>query len=328
MDIFLSLLLLALGLLFVAKGGDWFVDSAVKIAKALKIPTMIIGATIVSIGTTLPELLTSLFSVIMGKATGNIADYNAIAIGNSIGSILCNVGLIMGFVLMVKPVSVGSDYKSKSICFMLMCLVVMVVVITGGGLVVYEGIILLILFIGYYALNIAQAMKSRKMTLRLSPEITVEKINFACIIKFVVAALAIALGAYLLVDNAKYICTRLGIPAQIIGVTVVAIGTSIPEFVTNIIALKRGESELGLGNILGANIINGCLLLGMVTCVGGGIAIDAVTRMLLVFFALAMAIVITIPTLATKKLKRWQGIAVFLMYIVVITINIIFVLHS
>lgn len=349
MIIALSLFLLAVGLALVVKCADWFVDASVTMAHTLRIPPMIIGATIVSIGTTLPEIITSVTSVIMGNITGNTADYNAIAIGNAIGSMACNLGLILAISLIARSGKTDKSYNAKAVLLIAISSLLTLFVATSRKIEIYEGIILLLLFVAFVAMNIIQAVKhmrsSNNMDINIIslPTSTIDNAQLATAtaairdkmprslaikltVQFIIGGVGIALGAYLMVNNASRLCSLAGIPTQIIGATVIAIGTSLPEFATAIAAIVKGESSLSMGNLIGANVINGTLLLGSITLIGGGIPVDNYTASFGIIFMLAIAAIAILPTVFRGKTSKLQGVLLLMTYLAMIITNIVYII--
>ncbi|HPE94580.1 MAG TPA: sodium:calcium antiporter, partial [Bacillota bacterium] len=262
MEIFLTIILFILGLVLIVKGGDWFVDAACWIAEVTGIPQFVVGATIVSIATTLPELIVSIVAAADGK--------NDMAIGNAIGSVTANSALIMGIALTCIPSVIRRrDYMIKGL---LLCVSVAVVTAFsfGGSFGLTGTIILMLLFAVFITDNLISGKKGRELldvSLEDSPlaakivkeETTVAKdaktvvIN---ILKFAAGAAGIVVGADLLVDNGSKLAALLGVPESLIAVTFVAIGTSLPELVTTITAIIKKQASLSAGNIIGANTID------------------------------------------------------------------------
>lgn len=334
MDIFLAVLFLAIGFVLIIKGGDLFVDSAIWLAKRTGIPEIIIGATIVSIGTTIPEVCVSVISVVKGLQDPALATgFNEIAIGNSVGSMLCNTALILAIVMIIKPPkSEGRSFVEKAVSLMLILGLLIIFVMTGSMISVVEGIILLGLFLVFMYMNFADAKRELKgggdrCKINEDKE-EAKKENSAIMIGlFVVGAAAIGLGAYLLSNYGEQLARLMGVPAQIIGVTIIAIGTSLPEFVTSISALRKGNCQMGLGNIIGANIINATLLLGLASVISGaGLPVDAVTKNVALWVLLAITIVLCVPAIIKNKTMKWQGYALLAMYTGFIAYNIIIIL--
>lgn len=333
-----DLLLLAVGFVLIIKGGDMFVDASTWVARALRVPEIIIGATIVSIGTTLPELITSVTSVVKGMASGDAAlveGYNAIAVGNAVGSMMCNAGLILALVMLIKPPATeGRSFAVKGIYLLCISAALGIFAVTGGGIALWEGIVLLSFFVLFIGLNLYEAAAGNKKVKQISVQETQDceavakdgKTIAKNVLFFILGAAAIALGAMLLVDNAQNICVSVGIPQQIVGVTVVAIGTSLPELVTSLTSLKKGNQNIGLGNIIGANVINATLLLGLVSCITGkGLPIDWITKNVAVWVMLAISVLLIVPSVITKKTSRWQGAAMLALYLGFMVYNVIYI---
>ena len=335
-----DVVLLIVGFVLIIKGGDLFVDAAIKIARAVKVPEIIIGATVVSIGTTLPELITSATSVIKAVSSNDaalIAGYNSIAVGNAIGSMMCNSGLILGTVMLIKPQKTGEGFAMKGIFLLFVSGILSVFVATGSGISMWEGVVLLALFLVFTGMNIYEAAEkkplyssvndaaaaSASISMTAADKKNAIKKTAATALCFVAGALAIALGAELLVDNAQSLCLGIGVPQQIVGITVVAIGTSMPELVTSLTSLRKGTADIGLGNVIGANVINATLLLGLVVCISGaGLPIDDITADVAVWVMLAIVAVLVLPAVVRKKTAAWQGAAMLALYLGFIVYNI------
>ena len=316
--------LLAFGLILLIKGGDWFVDAASSIAKRLKLPELLIGATVVSIGTTLPEVMTS--------AMGAMSGAGDIAYGNAIGSIICNTSLIAAITMAIKPANV----KRKTLIFPVAAFFIAAVFYAlnayiAQGFALWSGIILLCGFVAYMIINVVNMKRNpeeeeheeEKLD---TPEIPEEKPSAAGLIKDILMLIAgaaiIAVGAYLLVESATVIATQLGVPESVIGLTVVAIGTSLPELVTAITSLLKGHGALSLGNIIGANLFNLVLVSGAAITIApfalpesiadfGGINSSLIID---IPVALGVMAILTIPTMIRGKLSRVQGIALLVIY--------------
>lgn len=334
----LSIALLLVGILMIVKGSDIFVAAAVKLSRAIGVSELVIGATVVSIGTTLPEIITSITAVSMELVNGG-GEYMPIAIGNSIGSMCCNIGLVMALVAIIRPIKCEKTLAPKMI-ILLMTSVFITVAFAFGSLKIWHSIILIILFAVFIAENLINSNKNaRKLPLvgdssqkhkgiansfgekeKLSA-----KQKFYTLAAFILGALIVAGGAYITVDNIEKLCVVMKIPSQIIGVTVVAVGTSLPELATSITALRKGNRDIGIGNVIGANIINGTLLLGLIGIISGGVQIDSYTSSIGIFFMLAIVVIGIVPSLFTHKVARWQGIGAMILYIAMISVNVIFI---
>ena len=312
--------LLAFGFILLIKGGDWFVDAASGIAKRFHLPELLIGATVVSIGTTLPEVMTSA----MGAAAGS----GAVAYGNAIGSIICNTSLIAAITIAIKPGKADKKSLIFPVCFFFgTAAFYSFNAYFFGKFDLWMGITLLAGFVVYMVINVLNMKKNPSTEIE---EIETESKNEGeeskgGLIKdigvLVVAALVIAVGAYLLVESATTIAHQLKIPETIISLTIVALGTSLPELVTAITALMKGHGALSLGNIIGANIFNLVLVSGAAITINP-FAVPAEATFLgnnaslifdipLVFLVMA---IMTIPTAFTGKLRRWQGVSLLTLY--------------
>ncbi|MBR2323239.1 MAG: calcium/sodium antiporter [Clostridia bacterium] len=306
MSEFLVVLLFVVGIVLIVKGGDYFVDAASWIAEVSKIPKLIIGATIVSIATTLPELLVSIMAAVQGKTD--------MAVGNAVGSVTANVGLILAIALifMAGPIN-RKDYLLKSI---LMLLASLIVACCGfaGEVNILLSILLLLIFITFMVDNVISAKKS----VSLEDDTPVKKDKKTVIInvlKFVVGAVAIVWGADLLVDNGSEIARWIGVSERIIGVTIVAVGTSLPELVTTITAIVKKQSALSAGNIIGANVIDLTLIMPLCALVSGSALPIASTAVVDLVSCLAVGTLALVPALIMKKFSKWQGYALLGVYI-------------
>ncbi len=328
-----DVLLLAVGLILIIKGGDIFVDASVNVARALRVPEIIIGATVVSVGTTLPEIITSATSVVKGMTESDAAltaGYNSLAVGNAVGSMMCNAGLILGIVILSRPPRAGKGFAAKGIFLVFVTALLAVFSVTGGEISLWEGIVLLALFVLFTGLNIYEAAAFRSesplsgVAVKESGIELRKKVRGRDVAFFVLGAAAIALGATLLVDNAQSLCIEAGIPQQLIGITVVAVGTSLPELATALTSLRKGASDIGLGNIIGANVINATLLSGLVACItGSALPVDAVTGNVAVWVSLAITAILVLPSVFTGKTYRPQGFAMLALYLGFIVYNIL-----
>ena len=320
-----SVIFIAFGFLLLIKGGDWFVDSATSIAKRFKLPELLIGATVVSIGTTLPEVMTS--------AMGAMAGSGAIAYGNAIGSIICNTSLIAALTIAIKPAKADRKALVFPVCaFFAVAAFYAVNAYAFGKFERWTGIVLLCLFVVYMVVNVINMKKTpddadEKKEEALEPleSKTAEKSSNAGLIKdiavLVGAALVIAFGADLLVDGAITLATELKVPETIISLTIVALGTSLPELVTAITSLMKGHGALSLGNIIGANIFNLVLVSGAAITISPFDVPASATffgqNASFVFdipLMVGVMALMTIPALLRGKLARWQGVSLLLLY--------------
>jgi len=256
MSVGIDILLLILGLFLVCKGGDYFVDSSVDIARALGIPRIVIGGTIVSIATTTPELTVSAMASWMGDS--------GIAIGNAVGSAIANIGLIVGCVACITPVTVDSkDFRRRS-HWMTAGMILVIIFSWTRAMPPFYAAVLVIISIAYLVLdywNVRQRRNSQAEGTTNAPQKS-EDLKRA-IVFFVLGITLVILGSRLLVTSGVSIATALGIPSVIIGLSIVAVGTSLPELVTGITAARKGVPDLSIGNIVGANVLNLNLIIGI-----------------------------------------------------------------
>lgn len=317
-----TILLFILGLAFLIKGGDMFVDSAVSIAKRFNLPELLIGATIVSIGTTLPEVMVS--------ATGALQGNGAMAYGNAIGSIICNTSLISAITIAVSPSFVKrKDLVLPTIFFIISSIIYIFISYTTGFFSRTTGIILLSLFIIYISLQIRNALKDNDSN-QQSNNTTNTPLRRP-IILLIIGATIIAIGAKLLVDNGIKLAEIIGVPDSVIGLTFVALGTSLPELITAIQSLIKGHGLLSLGNIIGANLFNLILVSGIAITLNP-FAIPS-TKMLFGYNAslildipvmVSVMSLLLIPAFIKEKLYRWQGILLLCIYALFIVVQFFF----
>lgn len=314
-NIVVQIIIMIAAIVAVVKGGDIFVDAASWMAEATGIPKLIVGATVVSIATTLPEMFVSAIAAFDGLGD--------MAIGNAVGSVTANIGLIMAIALIAMPAVIKrKDYLLKSI---LMLGAALVIVICGfiGSLGVAGSLVLLLICAIAWTENIRNAKRAVAVTGIDKAEGVKEKIEGKVIAKnvvlFVVGAVAIAVGANFMVSSGEFIATYIGIPERIIAVTVIAIGTSLPELVTTVTAIVKKEMSLSVGNIIGANILDLTLILPVCTLIssaktGNPLSFTSTVAGLDLPAALIVGCIAVVPTLITKKFSRWQGILLLVVY--------------
>ena len=308
-----AVILFAIGLVLLIKGGDWFVDGATGIARRFKIPEIIVGATVVSIGTTLPEVMVS--------ATGALAGQGSMAYGNAIGSIICNTSLIAAITLAVKPGPVDPKaLKMPVIFFFVSAAIYCVAAYFMGEFTRPLGFLLLAIFVVYMIITVRQGFKNPAPEAHEEEEEKSRKL-WQELLLLVAGAAVIAVGADLLVDNGTFIAQELGVPETVIALTFVALGTSLPELVTAITSLAKGHGSLSLGNVIGANIFNLVLVSGMSITLNpfdlpadkliGGMNASLVVDTPVMLFVMAF---MTLPALIRGKLSRVQGILLLCIY--------------
>jgi cation:H+ antiporter len=283
-------------------GGNWLVNGGVGIAKKFRISNLVIGMTIVAYGTSTPELAASI------AAAG---DHSAIILGNIIGSNIANVGMVIGVAAILVPLAIQKSVLRKEIPIMLGVSMLLVLLSIDGEISQYDGALLLV-GLGVFAFyTFRDALKQRIKTENTS-ENTSNNIYLKSFGLIAIGIVVLYIGAILTVDNAVIIATEFGLSEKIIGLTVIAIGTSLPELITSIIAIRKGHSEIGIGNIIGSNIYNILMIMGVGAALGG-VLITAdvyVDYAIMIIFSLSLLI-----GLKTKIINRTMGIILATGYI-------------
>ena len=306
----LSVLLFLVGLLCLIKGGDWFVEGASALARRFHLPELLIGATVVSIGTTLPEVMVSTMSAVSG--------HGEIAYGNAIGSVICNAALIAAITIAVRPGPVDPKTLCTPVAFFFAAAAIYCVAAYGFGKFTRPmGLVMLALFVAYMAANVARMKRAPAPAEAAEAEMTMAK----TLVLLVAGAVLIAVGADLLVDNGTRIAQELGVPESVIALTFVALGTSLPELVTAITSLVKGCSDLSLGNIVGANVFNLVLVSGMSVTIAPftipqSSTLFGVNSSLVLDLPvmLAVMVIMCLPALLRGKLSRAQGVGLLCLY--------------
>lgn len=316
MDMLISVALFAVGLVLLIKGGDWFVDGATGLAKRFNLPDIVVGATVVSIGTTLPEVMVS--------TTGALAGSGAMAYGNAIGSIICNTSLIAAISITCNPGPVNvKSMKTPAIFFFASAAIYCLAAYLLGTFPRWLGFVMLSVFVVYMFLTVRNGLKNPDAASEEEEEGGKERKLWQELLLLVIGAAVIAVGADLLVDHGQIIAIGLGVPETVVALLFVALGTSLPELVTTITSLKKGRASLGVGNVIGANIFNLVLVSGVAVSLA---PFDVPCENLLLNTGLNLSLVFDIPVmlgvmslmifpaLLKKKLSRWQGITLLCIY--------------
>ena len=301
-SLFMVLLLFAAGLLCIIKGGDLFVDAASWIAEASGIPKFIIGATVVSFATTMPEMLVSVFAALQGNAD--------IAVGNAVGSVTANVGLIMCVALICMECAMTRRQFGVKACLLLAAILALFGFTRDGQLSVLESVLILIIFVGFLVESLIAARQEQGSELPAQeerPKID-KKTVLLNIGKFLLGAAGIVLGAQLLIDNGSALARMLGVPDAVIAATMIAIGTSLPELVTTLTAIKKKQASLSVGNIIGANIMDLTLIMPLCAVIQGKpMTVERQGMLLDIPACLIICAAALIPALVQGKFKRWIG---------------------
>ena len=312
----MSVILFAIGLVLLIKGGDWFVDGATGIAKRFNLPDIVVGATVVSIGTTLPEVMVS--------TTGALQGSGAMAYGNAIGSIICNTSLIAAISIVCNPGPVNvKSMKTPAVFFFLASAIYCLAAYGLGTFPRWLGFIMLTVFVIYMVLTVRNGMKNPDAAEEEEEEGGKPKALWQELLLLVVGAGVIAVGADLLVEHGQIIAIGLGVPETVVALLFVALGTSLPELVTTITSLRSGHASLGVGNVIGANVFNLVLVSGVAvslapfdvpvenTLLNTGLNLSLVLDIPVMLGVMSLMI---FPTFASKKLGRWQGITLLGIY--------------
>ncbi len=342
--LYVYILIFICSLVLIIYGGDIFVDSSIKLAQKTKISPIIIGATIVSVATTLPELIVSVLAASQGSYS--------LAVGNSAGSVICNTALICGLSITIRPSALKT--RTSTLKYLLLIFASLLLLFFGFSsnqnfkITLWESLILLTLFVIFMSINVYDSLKEVRHEKNISSTSHLKsyarKINQFTIIQdfnlsepvskktstsekkhsmtiliilFILGAAMIAVGASALVKSAKFIATSIGISETLVGLTIVSIGTSLPELITTITSLKKKSSELGYGNIIGANIINLTLILGLSGIASGSNGLEISTWTFYVSLPLicVLSVLFVAPLMFKNKSFRWQGITILSIYV-------------
>lgn len=312
----MEFLLLITGFIMLIKGADYFVDGASSIAKFFKVPTIIIGLTIVAFGTSSPELAVNINAILKNS--------NNIALGNIVGSNIVNILLILGITSIIKPMHINKNTLTKEFPFLILSTLVLFVlsldIYSKNGikqLSKIDGFVLLILFIAFFYYLINSTVKS-KITIENTsntekPENITKYYIYKSIIVTVCGLAAIIIGGNLVVEQSVIIAKNFGISERIIGLTIVAIGTSLPELVTSVVAAWKNEADIAIGNIVGSNIFNMLFILGISSWIRP-LPIDSSSYFDILFLVFA-TIITYILCLSKKNISRYEGITLSFFYI-------------
>ena len=301
MDILWNLLMLALGFVLLVKGADWFVDGAAGIANKFKIPQLIIGLTIVAMGTSAPEAAVSISAALKGSAE--------ITIGNIVGSNILNILIILGLTAVITPVAVAKSTIRVDIPFMLAISIMLLVQGLDGSVTLLDGIVLLVVFAGYLTYLVVNARKNPE---QLEEEQIKNQSIWMCLLWTAIGLVAIILGSNFSVDAASNIARILGLSERFIGLTIVALGTSLPELVTSVMAARKGNADIAIGNIVGSNIFNILFVVGLSSVI---ISVPFASAFIVdMIVAIGAGVLLWIFSLHKKKLIPIHGVVFLLAY--------------
>ena len=301
-DVLISVGLLVVGFVLLIKGADFCVEGSSSVAKMLKVPSIIIGLTIVAMGTSLPECAVSI--------TASLTNNNALAVSNAVGSNIFNLMVVCGLCALFNPLIVDKSTLKKEFPFSMLCAILLLVLgYIGMVLGRWDGIILLVLFVGFIVWMVRSALKARAAASDEEYEVLPV---WKCIVFIIGGIIAIKFGGDFVVNGASTIAAKMGLSQNLIGLTIVACGTSLPELVTSVVAAKKNELDMALGNVIGSNIFNILFVLGIAASISpiGFIMENVIDIAILTVFSL----IVWIFAWTKQRLDKKEGIAMLVMY--------------
>lgn len=309
-EILIAIVLLVVGFVLLIKGADFFVEGSSSVAKRLRVPSIIIGLTIVAMGTSLPELAVSV--------TASMSGNNALAVSNAVGSNIFNLMVVCGVCALFTPLAVDKGTLKREFPFSILCAILLCVFgYIGMMLGRVDGIIFCVLFAGFLAYMIRNALKAReggeKILEEEAEEIKVLPV-WKCVVYILGGIIAIKFGGDFVVDGASTIAAGFGLSQNLIGLTIVALGTSLPELVTSIVAAKKNEVDMALGNVIGSNIFNILLILGVAAVISPVTLI--MENLIDVILLIAMSVLVWIFAWSKQEIRRMEGAVMLVIYAV------------
>lgn len=303
-EILWAVLLLVVGFVLLIKGADFFVEGSSSVAKMLKVPSIIIGLTIVAMGTSLPECAVS----ITASTTGN----NALAVSNAVGSNIFNLMVVCGFSALFTPLLVDKNTLKKEFPFSIVCAVVLLALgAIGMSLGHLDGAILLVVFAGFMIWMVRSALNARA---NASDDEYETLPVWKCVVFIFGGIAAIKIGGDFVVDGASTVAASFGLSENLIGLTIVACGTSLPELVTSVVAAKKNELDMALGNVIGSNIFNFLFVLGVASAIS---PITFITENIIdIVILVAMSLLVWVFGWTKQKIDKKEGIIMLLIYVV------------
>ena len=295
----INIVLLVMGLVVVLKGADWLTDGAVNIASRFGVSQMVIGLTIVAMGTSMPELCVSMVSALKGTPD--------LAVGNVVGSNTLNTLLIVGCSALVAPIMVKRSSVRRDIPFAVLASLLMLIFCLDGGIDRLDAALLFILFAVFMFVTVKYSKNEGT-----EAKTTAAPLGKATLL-LVVGLVCLILGSNLFVDNASFIASTLGVSDAVIGLTIVAGGTSLPELATSMVSAKKGNSDIAIGNVIGSNVFNILMIIG-VTGLVKPMHIKGITSLDLIVM-LASMLLLWFFCRTTYKVKRWEGAVLAISYI-------------
>lgn len=308
MTIFLNLLFLIIGMGLLIKGADFFVSGASSLARRLKIPSMIIGLTIVAIGTSLPELVVSITSALKGSPD--------MSVGNVVGSNMFNTFLILGCVALMTNISIKPETRKIDLPILFIA-TMLICAFSLNGLTRFECFYMFIIFIWYIVILIKNAKQNIQVQAEIEKPLTITR----TILYLILGVIAVILGGEFVSTTASTLAICFGMSEALVGLTVLAMGTSLPELVTSLVALKKGENDIALGNVIGSNIANILLIIGLVGTINPiSISITILTDIVIL---LVTTVIFGVMCYKSDKLDKRYGYALIIIYICYLAFTII-----
>ena len=301
MEIAVNVLLTIVGLVILCFGGSWLVSGGVAIAKKLRISQMIIGLTIVAYGTSTPELAASMAAV--------VGSHTDLILGNVVGSNISNIGMVIGICAIVSPLVVKKATTRKEVPIMIGVTLLLIAMSVDGEISQYDGVILVAGLIAFTAYTLSRAKKERSEVIEDSTATKTPVPRAIALI--VIGAALLYFGGFLTVENAVLIAENLGISETVIGITIIAIGTSLPELITSVIAIRKGHTDIGIGTIVGSNIYNILMILGISSVITG---IAVVPDIFTHYFIMIGFSIVLIAFLRSGIIPRPAGIGLVIAY--------------
>lgn len=304
-ELIVAIVTLIVGFILLIKGADFFVEGSASVAKRLRVPSIIIGMTIVAMGTSLPECAVSV--------TASITNNNSLAISNAVGSNIFNLMVVCGVCALFTPLAVQKETLKRDFPFSIVVAALLLVLgYFGMSLGRLDGVILLIVFAAFLFIMVKSAMKARKEGTEVNEEVILLPV-WKCVIFIIGGAVAIAIGGDAVVDGASVIAASFGLSQTLIGLTVVAFGTSLPELVTSIVAARKDEVDMALGNVIGSNIFNILLVLGVAAAIS---PIEFLTENIIdVVLLILMSLEVWFFAQSRKKITKGEGIVMLVVYV-------------
>lgn len=303
----LVMVLLVIGFVFLVKGADFFVEGSSSVAKRFNVPSLIIGLTIVAMGTSLPETAVSV--------TASLVDNNALAVSNAVGSNIFNLMVVIGFCAVMTPVAVDKQTLKRDFPFSVLCAVLLLALgFIGMELGHVDGAILLVLFAVYIIVLVRIALKHKNSGVAVEEEGEIKLLSMPrSLIYIVLGGASIAVGGDMVVDSASRIAIDFGMSQTLVGLTIVSIGTSLPELVTSIVAARKNEVDMALGNAIGSNIFNFLMVLGIASAIS---PIAFITENIIdIIILIVFSIVVWIMAWTKTKLNKGEGLIMLALYI-------------